>query len=467
MNPFLALLMGYGLAFYAIRQDVKTDRMQITSALWAPTLWMMRCGSRGVDYWLNNGSDTARLDPIVVAVLLAFGLIILNRRRCAWQEVFSTNWTIFLFYAYIVASVTWTTDLENPVIKLFRPLCDLVMALVVVTEPNPRQAIITVFRRAAYLLIPLSIVLIKYYPSLGRMTGKHWASDMWIGVTTHKNPLGQLCVAAFLGILWTISDYRLRNQPLPRFPLLRVPIAFLYFAMIAWLMNAGGNNDSRSSTALTCLAMALTLYFLLGKLRKNADRIVGYFMTGVVILAIVSAILSVFGTSLEAVVAGSQGKDPSLTGRTWLWKDIVRIGKEHLLLGTGYGAFWVPSLYPKLSPEVDNQPAEAHNGYLETFANLGLVGVALLICIIVQSLRNAMKVVQADFEYGRIRLVLLLTIVVFNYSEASFPRGSHIFWYSFLMVALYAAPFVHWPAAPGSEKISESMEAEPEHATVA
>jgi O-antigen ligase len=463
MNPFLALLMGYGLAFFAIRQDVITNRMQVTSALWLPTLWMMRCGSRGIDYWLNGG-DSARLDPIVVAVLIVAGLIVLSRRRCVWPAIFSQNSAIFFFYAYIVISVTWTAEVDNPVIKLFRPLCDLVMALVVVTEPNPRQAIITVFRRAAFLLIPLSVVLIKYYPDLGRMQGKHWAANMWIGVTTHKNPLGQLCVASLLGFLWTISDFRMRHQRLPRLPFVPLPVAFLYIAMIAYLLNGGGNDDSRSSTAFTCLAWAIALYFLLGKLRDNTDRLVGYFMMGVVAIGILSMTLAAFGTSLQAIVAQVQGKNATFSDRTYLWADVIRIGKEHMLLGTGYGGFWVPSLYPKLSPQVDNRPAECHNGYLETYANLGLVGVALLAFIIIQSLRNAMKTAHVDFEYGRIRLVLLLTIIVFNYTEASFPRGTHIFWFSFLMVALYAAPFVERPAVSTAENISEIVEPEPEHA---
>jgi exopolysaccharide production protein ExoQ len=463
MNPFLALLMGYGLAFFAIRQDVITNRMQVTSALWLPTLWMMRCGSRGIDYWLNGG-DNARLDPILVAVLIVAGLIVLSRRRCVWPAIFSQNSAIFFFYAYIVVSVTWTAEVENPVIKLFRPLCDLVMALVVATEPNPRQAIITIFRRAAFLLIPLSVVLIKYYPDLGRMQGKHWAANMWIGVTTHKNPLGQLCVASLLGFLWTISDFRMRHQKLPRLPFVPLPVAFLYIAMIAYLLNGGGNDDSRSSTAFTCLAWAIALYFLLGKLRNNTDRLVGYFMMGVVAIGILSMTLAAFGTSLQAIVAQVQGKNATFSDRTYLWADVIRIGKEHMLLGTGYGGFWVPSLYPKLSPQVDNRPAECHNGYLETYANLGLVGVALLAFIIIQSLRNAMKTAHVDFEYGRIRLVLLLTIIVFNYTEASFPRGTHIFWFSFLMVALYAAPFVESPTVSTAENISEIVESEPEHA---
>jgi O-antigen ligase len=444
MPPHLALYLAFGLAFFALWQDAKQFHPQITIALWAPTLWMMRCGSRGIDYWFGSG-DFGALDPVLVAVLLVIGLIILSRRRCNWQGIFAQNWAIFIFYAYLVFSAAWATDLTNPVIKLFRPLCDLVMALVVVTEPYPREAIVAIFRRSAFLLIPLSVALIKYFPDLGRVQSKHWSADMWIGVTTHKNPLGQLGLASVLGLIWLIADCRLKHQKLPRLPLIRIPTAFLYFIMIAYIMYGDGSSDQRSSTAIVCLMIALALHFFIGTLRNKPEKLTAYFFMFALGLGIVSAALEGFGTSLQAVVAESQGKNDNLTDRTFLWKDIIRLGKEHPILGTGYGAFWVPKIYARLSPMVDNHPEQAHNGYLETYANLGLVGVALLACIIIQSLKSAIKHLQYNFEYGRVRIVLLITICIANYTEASFPRGTHIFWFGFLVVALCAVPFTQQP----------------------
>jgi len=65
--------------------------------------------------------------------------------------------------------------------------------MVIVSEVNPRQSLASLLRRCAYVLIPFSVVLIKYYPALGRQYGRWSGIEMWIGVTNQKNSLGILC----------------------------------------------------------------------------------------------------------------------------------------------------------------------------------------------------------------------------------------------------------------------------------
>jgi O-antigen ligase len=226
-------------------------------------------------------------------------------------------------------------------------------------------------------------------------------------------------------------------------PWLRQGVAWIYVAMTAYLLNAGG--ASRSSTAILCALIAVTLHVIFGWNEAKVKAQVRVILGGTAAILVVSVVLAVFGTSLQAVVAESFGKNPTLSDRTYLWRDVVRIGLEDPIIGKGYGGFWVKSVYDKLSPEVDNLPAEAHNGYLETFANLGLVGLALLLWAIGQAIRNALRLVSFDFEYGRMRLVLLLMIGVLNYAEATFPRGNHLWWFGFLAAALFTRSSVFWP----------------------
>jgi exopolysaccharide production protein ExoQ len=43
------------------------------------------------------------------------------------------------------------------------------MALVLLTEPDPEEALVRMMKRSAYVLLPVSVLFIKYYPELGRI----------------------------------------------------------------------------------------------------------------------------------------------------------------------------------------------------------------------------------------------------------------------------------------------------------
>lgn len=454
MPPTLALLAGYALAFWAFRWESR-HRPYPSAALWLPTFWMMRCGSRSLDSWFGGG-EFGRLDPILIMGLIVIGGIVLARRPCNWGQIWSHNWAVLVFFCYLALSLTWAEALDNPLVKLTRPLCDLIMALIVVTEINPLQAITTLYRRTAFLLIPMSIILIKYYPYLGRGHDKSWGSDPWIGVATHKNPLGQLCMVAVFGFLWLLLVVERRKWT----SLLRPSLPTFYLAMSAYLLLFGGP-QSRSSTSMLCIGTAVGLFLGFGYMRNRVNAVIRWILVGSASIAALALLLEFAGTSLQAVVAEMYGKDPTLSDRTYLWRDVIRLGMENPVLGAGYGGFWIPSLYDQLSPEVNNWPAQSHSGYLETFANLGLLGCALLAMIIISTLSSATKLIQTDFEYGRLRLVLLFTVLLMNYSEASFPRAAHLWWFGFLMIALYARPWVNWPmpapvAVPASTPEAEA-----------
>jgi len=432
MPPIIALWGALLFCGWAINRDIR--HRPAPAALWVPMLWMMRCGSRSIDYWFT-AEEVGRLDPLFVAAMIMCGLVILIKRRCDWRQIFPQNASLFVFYGFLCLSETWVDGVEAPGIKAFRPIGDLVMALVVATAPNPLRSIAAITRRTAFLLVPVSVVLIRYYHDLGTLEHKHWGADLWIGVTTHKNPLGQLCILSLAAVLWTIfDDFRASRK------LFQNQVLWLYVALILYLLNGGGSPESRSTTSFLTFAVIVAVYAIIGRFSATPKRIAGKVAVGATSLAAIALFLQLFGTSLQALVADASGKDPTLTDRTYLWRDVVRIGMDHPILGSGYGGFWVPSIYPKLSPEVDNGPRQAHNGYLETFANLGLIGLALLAWVIFHALKDAACSARFDFEYNRVRLALLFGALVMNYAEATFTVGTHLWWFSFLIAALNAQP---------------------------
>ncbi len=79
---------------------------------------------------------------------------------------------------------------------------------------------------------------------------------------------------------------------------------------------------------------------------------------------------------------------------------------------------------------------EAHNGYLEIYLNLGLIGLFLLIGVIVSSYKKILKTFMFDFDYGRFQMGFLITALVYNIAESAF-KGLHLVWYIFLLISVY------------------------------
>jgi exopolysaccharide production protein ExoQ len=437
MPPRLVLVLCILWIGYVLYREIKS-KPDVSLALWLPTLWMMRCGSRGIDAWFSPGVvlEEGRYDPNFLAVLMLGGILVLIYRRHTWERLLQYNKFIFLFYGFMAASTVWSIAPGVTAYKLIRPFGDLIMALIVVTERNPKMAIITMLRRCTILLIPLSVALIRYFPDHGRGLAKHWGPNPWLGVGTHKNTLGQLCILGTFTITWCYFQSRRAGEHLSKWPFGVYHIVLPYAVMILYLLNGGGH--SRSVTSMMCIAAGLFLMWGIARFRGREYRLVTTFLFGIVAVFFVFVISEAFfQKSVVELVAASVGKDSTLTGREWLWQDVIRLGMTHPIGGHGYGAFWGDWVYSQLSPEVDYGPEQSHNGYLETFADLGLGGVLLLLLASLSALRNALAICRKDFEYGRFRFVLLATILVVNYTEATFPRGTHLLWFTFLVAALF------------------------------
>ncbi|MBV9878306.1 MAG: O-antigen ligase family protein [Verrucomicrobia bacterium] len=437
MSPQLALLLAIGFIAAAYIHE-NQRRGKTSAAVWIATLWMMRCGSRGLDEWRGGGiSDdggASGIDQIFIFVVAVLGFSVVARRWSQVKTVLGRNWPILLYYGYITLSVLWSGSQLDSAKQLFRAFGDLAIVLLVLTEANPLEAILTMFRRGLLLLIPLSVVFAKYFSELGRMREKNWEPDSWIGVTTHKNCLGQLCFLAL--IVFVIEIARSMHQR--RFSIWRVPLKMpfevIYIALSIYLLNGGG---AKSTTSILCVFVAMGLFLLLEKLRSRPRLASKTLLALICGLGFLYVAVNFFGGSLSAIVASSQGKDPTLTGRTELWADILDIDKRPWF-GPGFMGFWSPEVkaHVKKIPRESWGPEHADCGYVETYIQMGWVGVLLLGLLIIHGYIGANKALKTDFDWGRFRLVLLLTTLLQNVTESGFPRPMQILWFTFLLVAL-------------------------------
>src|SRR5690606_36617520 len=97
-------------------------------------------------------------------------------------------------------------------------------------------------------------------------------------------------------------------------------------------------------------------------------------------------------------VAGLFGKSADLTGRTDIWDLVLLEAGKHPWAGIGYGAFWLgmesPSQY--IIDALYWIPLQAHNGYLDVYNELGVIGIAILSGFLIVHTVNLVRLLRVD-----------------------------------------------------------------------
>src|SRR5262245_25891250 len=172
MPPQLALFLCIIFIAYLFKRDSKQE-YQPSRAVWIPTIWLLILGSRSVSQWLDirtNRSvqdqlmEGSPLDAMVYALLIIGAFAVLRKRQVRLGDVIRNNPWLLLFFLYAGISAIWSDFPFVSFKRWIKGLGDPMMALVLLSDANPAKAIETVIKRCTYVLIPLSVVFIKYFP---------------------------------------------------------------------------------------------------------------------------------------------------------------------------------------------------------------------------------------------------------------------------------------------------------------
>jgi len=129
------------------------------------------------------------------------------------------------------------------------------------------------------------------------------------------------------------------------------------------------------------------------------------------------------------------GRDPTLTGRTELWGQVLKL-TPNPVLGTGFESFWLGERLEKLWSIYWWHPNESHNGYLEVYLNLGWIGVVLLALLLVTGYRSVIRLLSREPEAGRICLAYFFVGVAYNFTEAAI-KTTGLVWIAFMLAITF------------------------------
>ena len=174
-------------------------------------------------------------------------------------------------------------------------------------------------------------------------------------------------------------------------------------------------------------------------MRRPAIGLVFGLGTIFVILCATFALIA-FNVSFVDIVDFMQGEKTTLTGRAQkVWLITYEAFLDHKLLGTGYGSLWLTGGAPPVEVYTNLHPnpfllelTQAHNGYLDILATLGLVGAAALGVFLGSALwLNFVSLATADkWQYGPLAAELssfiFIASLVYNSAQSAFLRGNSV-----------------------------------------
>lgn len=314
---------------------------------------------------------------------------------------------LLLFWAFL--SLTWSTAPEVTLRKVGAVLLTSLYGLYLAFRFTP-ESFFRLLGITLWLVLSLSLAFVFLVPEWGVMGYPH--EGAWRGIFVHKNVLGRfaaLSVLVFLALIMAPG---------------RQKMMWLTGLFLSMMILVG----ARSATSLVLAAVMVLVTFGLWVASPYRRLWPVLLLLGVLLGGGWGMILSMsHEVFLEAL-----GKDTTLTGRIPLWLTLIPFIQERTWTGYGFGGFWLgwqgPSAY--VWSLVGWDPPHAHNGYLDLWLDLGLVGFLLGLWLLLRLVLLGVHYYLANgFSPRTLFHVGLATfLIVYNFAESNFLRANNLYW---------------------------------------
>ena len=370
--------------------------------------------------------------PVTQAIFgllyLALILFLVKFRRSAVSLVLKEKWLAVLCL-WAIFSVAWSVEPAESLRRSLALVGSVIAGLFLGLLFEPKQQL----KAVAYAIglgALASVIMAFAVPSVAFMpTGELQ------GVYFLKNSLGHMMSLGVLSFALLALDER-RGRPMHL-------VMFLLCGVLLVL--------SKSATAVVVTMAMLALLPLRKLLYLRARRL----MAAIAILVPVMVFAMIWVVNSSEDLLAALGRTSSLSGRIPLWQLVLRQIGERPIRGYGFSAFWSSWQGERVSDAVnwDNAVPHAHNGFLEVWLGLGIIGLALILLTVsrsfIQGLRTARS--QREMQYSWPLLLVIFT-VLYNLTENSLLVVNNTAWIAFCAASYWLTANAHEEAAVTEEQ---------------
>lgn len=276
------------------------------------------------------------------------------------------------------------------------------------------------------------VVLIRYSTTFLSIASAFYALAMpaigvepkgWKGVMSHPNRLGIL-----LSLNITLWLFHAIHHPKQRW----FALSFAFFSLYV-----RQNTNSATSLVLILILLILVACLRLLKSLSFQQAFVGVVLFMVLGIGVMLIVLENWFNILNAL-----DKDPTLTGRTEFWPQIIeRIIEKRPILGYGTQGFWqawrgIENPANGISTPKGFKPPHAHNGFLEIALDLGVIGFVIFLFAFLRTVATAVLYMGINpSAESLLPLVFLTWMVIPNITVSELFYPTHV-WVYYVMITV-------------------------------
>jgi exopolysaccharide production protein ExoQ len=359
----------------------------------------------------------------VVAILGCLGLLAVTHMRAMFRRLVH-SFPASIFWIVAMLSVLWSAHHRITAVYAVELMITTMIALVIGGIDSRRGVLPGIAAGLAFYVVA-SLV------SGGSVAMGSHGDEAFSGLTGSKNYLAATAVFGLVALICAVGE-ALSDRAFRRAALLALAVPIVFVVMIS----------SKSSGALVETIAIVGLIAFLAIVRKLPLEI--RFAALLVLVTAIVALGTLYYLQRDAIdqfVLTTFQKDPTLTGRIYLWQRADDIIAQNPWLGKGYYAFWVQG---DLDAEGLWQWAgitlrggfNFHNTARETLVAFGWVGFAVFALATAYTLvaRSIDCINQAEF-YDIFWLGILVYNLIAMSWESALPQPFNMA--SILLIAAY------------------------------
>ena len=321
-----------------------------------------------------------------------------------------------ILVAYCVISLIWSEESFISFKRSFQLFVEYLVILMAVLFIKPQKALNTM-RVVITLYILTTFFLVMTFPQ-----AVDPAFNTWRGFTAQKNGLAQIALFCFLSSLFFYSKEDSTLTKYWNYGITGSSVLIIFMA------------SSSTIILVFIIIVGILIFIKISKIFSVIGMGKVIFVTVISFVVILLFLIGLFAGEVFALITDIFEKDLSFTGRTIYWPYLLGDVQKKLLLGWGFGTYWVlgsEHIYRLFIVEnlVMNT---AHNGFIDLALQVGLIGFIIFIIMVVVFFRRSLK----TDNYTAV--LYLIAMLMSNITSTVFLGDKSLtfgFFYFYLMIS--------------------------------